>query len=167
MSGRIPISKEGGLEPHLCFCPRCGGDNGELTIGVLFKQETRKGRIYFNRGEGRKAMKSAGIDPYSDTIGHPIHVEDREKVPGGLCDACASELETFKKIVEEGGVYFQCGECGATGVFKADCELSRGVREHEGIEPPKPVGVQLRCCEEHTPQEDWPKLEEMREARKK
>lgn len=143
----IPLNSEGGIEPHLTFCPRCGGETNELTLGVVFKGKDRQGRWhYYNQGQRRRVEKKLG-----EILSDVQHVEEHERVPASQpCPACQKEMREFAAEVEAGGVYFRCAECGAMGVVKGGTEFAAAVREAHGIPAPEPCGVEFNKCEEHT-----------------
>jgi len=120
----IPISREGGLEPRLCFCPRCGGDSPEcLTIGAgIVKVVAGERAVYCYGGEAFKALRELGRGAKI------VPLEPDERVPGELCPRCQQELEEWDEIVLAGGLYWHCTECGAEGVLRP-CDYARDVRE--------------------------------------
>lgn len=165
----IPISRDGGLEPHLTYCPRCGGETPELTIGVAYWL-TWEGPISneygFNRGQkigvynrGRRSplLKTMGLEHVPNWLGR-VHVERHEKLPASEpCDECKAEIEEHKQIVKDGGVYFKCAECGRDGVIK-DSPFARRVREisvdvGRSKNVHKPCGIQFVKCTEHAVEE--------------
>ena len=118
-NGDIPIHPKKGLDPHMCFCPRCGGENGELAIGHMFKAviESTGQTVFYNRGKRKnveKELKDKGL-----TLGLGKEAEEGDKIPGGLCKACKKELEEHRNIVcNEKGIYFKCRGCGTEGVLR-------------------------------------------------
>lgn len=149
MNGTIPLHKDRGLDPHLTYCQRCGGDVEELTIGEVKEITLPDGRkTYVNRGKVHKVCKKLGYSPYECTI---RNIEDHERLPASQpCNKCQKELETFDNIVKEGGVYFKCTEWGSTGVIKADTEFAKAVRKTSKVEAPDPIGIEFTKCIEHT-----------------
>lgn len=138
----IPLHPERGIDPHLCFCPRCGGESNSLAVGHILKAEHEGQTYYANRGQTRKVSQQLGA-----TL-HWEQVEEGERIPGAVCDACEKELAMQKQVVNEGGIYFQCKECGQRGVIRA-CNFTEKVREHMKIAAPEPCGVEFNFCVEH------------------
>jgi len=143
----IPLSKEGGLEPHLMSCPRCGGDFSGITVGVLREATLSNGqKAYYNSGS--KAKMEKGL-PAPLKVVSTRHVEEGERVKANEpCDKCMEEINHHADIVKNGGVYFKCLECGCDGVIKKSPFTDR-VRAHTGIDVPNPVGVSFENCSEH------------------
>lgn len=149
----IPLHKERGLDPHLTFCPKCGGEGTGLTIGELRKAEvnTSGQYVYANRGK----TTQTGIDLEKQNIinsRYDLHweeVKEGEKVPDSEpCENCKAEIDEHSKIVSEGGVYFRCAKCKCTGVIKPN-EFTEAIRKHSNIKTPNPCGVEFEKCEEH------------------
>lgn len=123
--GTIPISEEGGLEPHIMTCPRCGGLGNALTIGVLLRAPVLGAEAgtyaYYNRGKRKEtedAVEKAGFG-----LGKAEHVPvDQVQVPildSEPCAKCKEEIAEHRKLVSEGGIHWKC-DCGAQGILKAD-----------------------------------------------
>jgi len=152
MSRSIPLHKDRGIDPHLTFCLRCGGDANELTLGELRKAELPNGQwVYANRGETTKLAKDLeeqGVINHGYRYNLPWkEVPEHEKVPASEpCDDCQKELKEHKAIVADGGVYVTCKECGMTGVLRPGVPLAVRVREHSGIAAPDPVGYEHDGC---------------------
>lgn len=147
MSGSIPISKDGGLEPHLCFCPQCGGDTGEMTIGVVYEALLTNGsKAYYNRGDRRSVTKNLPAGIYIEST---RHVEDGEKLPSSApCAACQNVNAEMDQVVADGGVHFRCTQCGSIGVIK-DSPFAKSIRERAKVKAPDPVGVEFADCRQH------------------
>jgi len=160
MNGNIPLHPKRGLDPHLTFCPRCGGDANDLTIGHLRRVELidnwgrsydPKQYAYANRGEGTRRVIQE-LEKANRRFRDWQDVPEGERVPSnGPCDKCEAELVEHKALVAAGGIYWNCNSCSQSGVIKAQSELAKAVRRHAGIEAPAPVGVQFETCDEHTP----------------
>lgn len=83
--------------------------------------------------------------------------EDGKRYAGELCKSCQEELALFEQVVERGGIYFQCKQCGREGVIKysaSSAEFCEWVRKQQfGEDDPdwkhKPVGVELYRCDQH------------------
>ena len=87
-------------------------------------------------GRPRKGICQCGGEVVFDR-----DVEDNERLPGGLCDTCKEEVESFKKVVAEGGVHWNCSDCKRSGVIPSNHPLAEAVREQMNIFPPDPCGV--------------------------
>jgi ribosomal protein L37AE/L43A len=61
----------------------------------------------------------------------------------GLCEECDDEMKRFRRIVEEGGVYWKCEHCNRNGVLMPQADLAKAVRLNMKINPPEPCGVQF------------------------
>jgi NMD protein affecting ribosome stability and mRNA decay len=133
-----------GVNAHLTFCRRCGGDAGELMLignrPNVYRCDRCETTIFGHRQSdpcpkcGRK---------FSFTFVRKI--EENERLPAsGLCDKCDKEVKEYAQIVADGGVYFRCF-AGHTGVVKAGAPLSIAVRQQSGIEAPNPVGVEVEA----------------------
>lgn len=148
-NSRIPIHPKRGLDPHLTYCLRCGGETNELTIGHLKLATLRDGRKFFyNYGKKKQALADIGV--FESDVIDTRDVEEYEKVPASQpCDACQKEIALHKEEVRKGGVYFRCKECGKSGVIRAEAEFSKMVREEGHIAPPDPIGVEFDKCSQH------------------
>jgi len=124
MMSNIPLHHERGLDPHLCFCQRCGGKTNAITVGVVMKGKSSKGVHYYQQGRRGEVEKS--ID---EQLSDVVCVEEHERVPDTHnCEKCQTELNEHKRIVEDGGVFFKCKTCDATGVLRAKSQLAIEVR---------------------------------------
>lgn len=150
----IPLHPTRGLDPHICICPRCGEDNGELTIGVTYTGTDEHGRRhYFSRGKRRVEERQHNV-----TITDVSEVEENEKIPTSLCEKCKNELKAEKVAVQGGGVYFRCDECGLQGVVKnreSSAAFCKQVREANNVPflpdslDNAPAGIAFETCEHH------------------
>jgi hypothetical protein len=153
MNGSIPIDPEKGLDPHLMFCARCGGESNALTIGAMRKAEVEDGQyVYAMRGKQNitgKNLEDAG----AITNRHNLRwekLDDNERVPDPEpCAKCKEELETWATLVAEGGVYCQCSQCSMKGVIRPGTVLAEAVRSHTKIEAPSPIRMEFENCDQH------------------
>ena len=140
MNKGITLSKKHGVNPILTYCPRCGGEGRDLLlVGKATEYECKncKGIIIGIRPKICPYCKnSLGFTDLGEFDG------SGKRLPGGLCETCEEELKQYKKIVEEGGIYWKCADCESEGVIKKN-EFTERVREHAGIEPPNPVGIEF------------------------
>ena len=145
MSGSIRLHPTLGVNPHMACCPRCGRDNGELVlIGAatgIWMCGGCNHKIY-----GGSECPNCRSRAQTYQIGR---VGERDKIPTSLCKECEDEVKLHRQIVAEGGVYFKCKQCSATGVVKAGTALAKMVREDTKIAPPDPVGCEFESCEQH------------------
>ena len=145
----IPISKDGGVEPHMIRCSICKGDNG-LSIGVMMQAEFQKHIIYCSRGEQSKINKQV-----KEKLIWTHVPADQTYITVGVCDKCIQEeKDTFKAELENGGVYFKCKECGATGMLKGDTQIAQIVREQADVKAPEPCGFEFDNCVQHGGKKD-------------
>lgn len=137
----ILLHPKKGLNPRMTICYRCGkGTNEILLLGPSeYKHECKCG-INFIGKKIDKCPRCNEISNNSEVIG------EYEKVPSGLCDDCKKEIEEFKAIVEEGGVYWRCTGCGKSGVIKKN-EFTDNLREEKNIPIPDPIGVEFDKCQ--------------------
>lgn len=161
----IPIHKDRGIDPHLTYCQRCGGEADELTLGVLMKAELPNGQwVYANRGKTeklRRELEQKKIIPFQTYLQWQEITDTRERVPASEpCKKCRDELDMMEEIVKRGGCYFKCAECGQEGVLRETSTIAKQVRKLAGIEPPEPVGFEFEACVQHTPEGEGPNDEE-------
>lgn len=146
MSDMIPLTKDGGLDPRLTYCPRCGGECNEIIVGDnrLITHSSGQKAIA-PRGKTSKVMKQLGWSRSDCQVG----MVPEGRLPATQpCDSCNKELEEWGKIVADGGVYWQCASCDKTGVVLPS-EFANLVRAKHGIDPPGPCGVEFMTCDEH------------------
>lgn len=142
MNGNIILHKTLGVNPRLTYCPRCGGEGrGQLLLGNRDYKTKCEHCGTMNFGTRRSEKCGNCKHPLRDSEQTPL--TEYEKLPGGLCAACEEEVALHKSVVAEGGVYWKCSNCPATGVLKATAELAKSVRAQAKIEPPAPVGFEF------------------------
>lgn len=138
----IKLDKDKGVNPRLGMCPQCGKDNGEiLLLGDRGFKDTchHCGMVHYGGASDGKCRKCGSrINKATDRK----RLEDSEKIPGSLCVTCREQRDELKKIVEAGGVFWRCMDCGSSGVIKKS-EYADAVRKQLGIEAPKPCGVEF------------------------
>ncbi len=147
----ISVNKTGSIEPHKTYCPICGEDADELTIGVLFKAHLSNGQYaYSDKAQMSKANKSIRESNLTKD-GNWIHVEEHEKVPASQpCKTCQQVITAGYKIVAEGGIFVHCTECGMQAVAKADSKIAIQIRKTNNIQAPNHVGCKITCAD-HNP----------------
>jgi hypothetical protein len=153
MNGSIPVHPERGLDPHLSFCPRCGGETNAIAIGHIKKAELPNGQlVYAQKGKQSNIMKQLREQ---NMIGWNERLDwrdlgENERIPDSeVCEKCKTEIEEWADLVKAGGAYMKCSACGCNGVIKPGTELAEAVRKSTGIEPPDPVGVEFDNCSAH------------------
>ena len=137
MSDSIPLSLEHGLRPVITTCPRCGGKSDEIAL-------VGAGRVYTCSACGRQHLGYRRPKKCEDCEKRSFTSKEYDEtipIMGGLCSSCKKEVEEHKEIVAQGGVYWQCEDCGAGGVIKGSSEFAQAVRAAHGLEAPAPCGV--------------------------
>jgi hypothetical protein len=135
----ITLHPEKGVNPFLTFCPRCGGEGRDLIL------VGRRDYVDECQGCGMKHFGGADKKTCQGCGRHQFNrrkIADGEKLPGGLCLECETEVAEHKAVVAAGGVYFQCADCGVQGVIKAN-EFTADVRKHHGLTDGEPCGVEF------------------------
>ena len=149
----IPISKDGGLEPHLTTCTMCGGPGEALAVRVMRKAQDSKGHWHYcNRGKTHAYNQQLLANGYESISGwEPVKAE--EKIPLGICNTCQKAIDDNvaeqKQAIAEGGIYVKCKCCNMEGVLSGNTELAKRVREHSGVKAPAPVGMEFDDCSQH------------------
>lgn len=131
----ITLDKKLGVNPRLCFCPRCGGDSNSLAMlgNRNYKQQCNAcDATVYGAGAYDKCVRCK-----ASNWGDRIELTEFERVPGALCDDCEEQIE----VVKQGGVFFKC-ELGCLGAIKSS-EFTVELRKQHGIEAPAPLGVQF------------------------
>jgi len=149
----IYLDKEKGVNPRLTSCRRCGEAVGVALMGNKGYKEICQacGMVYYGgRDVGVRSCVAKRLNEHDKevacggTLFNREPLEDMESIPCELCDTCAKEIEEHRKVVEEGGIYWQCSDCRASGVIKSNSPICAAVRKQTGIEPPGPVGVEFQ-----------------------
>lgn len=143
----IPLTKDGGLDPRLTYCRRCGCEANEIIIGDnrLLKNEQANQTVLAPRNRIRQIAKDMGWAAGSYSV---------EKVPDGplpateFCDSCKKETAEFEEVVKAGGVYWRCTECTLSGVIRKS-DFATHIRELSKVAAPEPTGVDFATCDEH------------------
>jgi hypothetical protein len=74
----------------------------------------------------------------------PPGVDASQKVDiGSFCVDCTKIIDEMKKVVAEGGIYWECKDCKNKGVIKGSSELAKIIRKSTKIDPPAPCGIQF------------------------
>jgi len=142
MSDSIPLHPEKGVNPHLTFCPRCGGEASELVL--VGATDTIYECPQEHKILGRPKNNVCPTCGHATTFTVIRKLEDHERLPARQpCDRCQTEMKEFEKVIAEGGIYIQCKDCGMKGVLKANHPLCAEVRGRMNIPTPGPIGVEL------------------------
>lgn len=149
----ITLHPELGVNPRLCFCPRCGGPSNMLVLAGNRNYYTTCNNCGM-RGYGIPVGDRCKKDGCHGHFDRRKELEASEQLPGDLCDGCEKEIVEHKAVVAAGGIYWKCDACNQQGVIKATAPICQTVREQSGIKPPAPVGIAFDKCEEHTPKEE-------------
>jgi hypothetical protein len=137
----IPLHPKLGVNPRLTVCRRCGGNTNELVLlGNRNKVMKCTSCNALNYGS-RASDKCSACSQRSLELDHEL--SDAERVPAmAPCDACAKELDEHAAVVADGGIYFRCADCRASGVIKKS-PFADAVRAAHGLEAPAPCGVEF------------------------
>lgn len=65
-----------------------------------------------------------------------------------LCAPCTEEVQRYAQLVAEGGVYWYCTVCDASGAI-APCPLTVELRDLEHLPAPTPLLVAFFKCQQH------------------
>ena len=141
----IPLTKNGGLTPHMCKCPNCGADTDEITIGaIIMGIDSNSNEHFTQKGKGRQYNKDNSL--VLDWT--ELDPDDNRRIPMSLCEDCEKEINMQIQLVKEGGLLFKCDECNATGVIKSS-EFTIQLKKDQGIPFDKPLGIAFHNCSEH------------------
>lgn len=153
----IPIHPDRALDPHLCVCPHCGKENGEIAVGHTFVGKTPTGqKVYFARGRRRRVETELRVQ-----LMDVREVREHEKIPGSPCDECReamnAERALFSEAMRQGGVAFRCSACGLGGVIRRNegsegfCDMVRGAHgmPYNPDGDNEPCGIAFDNCNEH------------------
>jgi len=147
----IPLSKDRGIDPHLCTCIRCGNVNDQaLTMGVIMKAEDNHGASHFaNRGGTRKHEQELAKHNIEIVTNWTEIKDSSEKIPMGLCKACEDEIALFEEELAKGGIFFKCKACDQAGMITGNTDLAKAVREQMDIPAPDECGIEFDSCDQH------------------
>jgi len=136
----ILLHPKKGLNPRVTICRNCGESIGVALLGLadsVFTCDT----CHMTVVDKRSKIKCP-VDKCNGRLVFKEILSEYTKLPWDLCDKCKQDQDERNKVVAEGGVYFRCKDCHATGAIKPN-EFTIRVRSHANIEPPKPVGVEF------------------------
>ena len=137
-SGSIQLHKPNCINPHMTFCPQCGGEGREI---ILLGAKDSVGHC----DNCSLDVIGAGKCPKCKTRTRVVRkIEDHERLPGSLCEKCEAEQKKFAEAVAAGGVYWRCIDCKREGVIKATVPYAKTVREALKLPAPTPCGVEFK-----------------------
>lgn len=154
MSGIIldPIH---GVNPHLTFCPRCGGEGPDLMlIGNRTRIDTcpHCKTVVYGGVDLVKGCPKCKAKRHQGESWQTGRIQEGDKLPGSLCASCEKEQKEHAEAVKAGGIYFRCTACGKTGVVKNNDntrELCARVRHKLNVPDGEPCGIEFDKCEQH------------------
>ena len=142
--GDILLHKEKGLNPYMTYCPQCLGEGRDIVlVGARNKVITCPScginAIGFTHSQRCPKCKEKLTGGKSRTL------DDHEKLPGSLCQACEDKMKASEAEVKRGGVYVKC-KCGMQGAIKADHALAKDTRDRLNLHAGEPCGVEITSC---------------------
>ena len=144
---------------HLTYCPVCGLEAEELTIGTVLKYYTAEDGELIGYGHPGGVLALSLIESGVEYKTKPL--EDYERAPAGdPCADCVADIAhqraEFKVEIEKGGIHWYCEDCGVWGVIAHDDSygFSATLRRRTGVAPPNHMGVRFKNCRQHESEED-------------
>jgi hypothetical protein len=148
MSG-ITLDPKQGVNPHLTYCPRCGGESKELILIGNRKYKTLCSNCNTMNYGSRKNEKCGRCKEQMFNAKQE-EISEWEKLPATEpCDKCKEEIDQHRKIVAAGGVYVRCKTCNMKGVAIPESQAAKMTREAMKIQAPDPCGLEFENCEQH------------------
>lgn len=138
----ILLHPQKGLNPRITVCVDCRKEVGVALLGANDK-------VFVCRPHGQYVV--GGLSPGQrtpcgctsrDLVFERI-LEEHAKLPMERCAECVEKREAQKKMVEEGGILFQCVDCGCEGAIRPGHPMAVAVRKQLGVPAPKPCGVEF------------------------
>lgn len=168
----LHLDPKKGVNPYLTYCTRCvtvhgrdpdrlapketrAHDGPELVlVGMLGFVDTCKACGMKHYGG---AKKKSHAQPYSGSRECVKCGNDKferrklgeyERIPSSEpCEECKKEIEEQeareREVLEAGGIYFTCEDCGVQAMIAGTHEIAKEVREKTGVEAPHPCGVKF------------------------
>lgn len=145
----ITLHPTQGVNPHLTYCRRCGADTNELLLignRTAIRRCTGCGVTLLGHRANDKCNQCGSYGPHTQTG----TIAEGEKLPGNeFCDKCKAEVAEHRAIVEAGGIFFKCTQCGKEGVIKHRAPICAEVRKRLNVPAPKPCGIEFHKCSQH------------------
>lgn len=131
MSG-IPLDPKLGVNAKLTFCRRCGGEARELMLIGSNKgiYKCAAGHTMFGRPTPNTSSGDCPSCGRLTSWTKTGEIGEYDKLPSSEpCDSCKEELAEHEKLVDQGGVYVKCVDCGVQGVAKPGTNYAKFIRE--------------------------------------
>lgn len=126
----------------MVVCYNCGKETGEIVLlgnsDCLFECQAC-GSTVIGKPRAVKCKKCG----QRHTLKKIRRLSETERIPTGLCDSCKNIFDEMRKVVEEGGIYWKCKNCGSHGTLEAETGLAKLIREKTNIKAPDPVGIDI------------------------
>ena len=140
MSG-IELDPVKGVNPKLCYCPRCGGESPELVL--VGKRDYVDICLKCNMHAFGGKPRGGKCPSCKTNVGwRRRKLEDGERLPGGPCKSCKDEIDEHDSIVRAGGVFWRCVDCKQGGVIRKN-DFATAVRDEHGLTNGEPCGVEF------------------------
>jgi len=138
----LRLHPEKGVNPRMTVCRQCGASVGVVLLGIHDVEYTCPdcGSVHYGRPDKGKCASCGCL---LATSWKRQKIAEHASLPIEICAECEKKNKEIEDEVQAGGVYWRCADCGSAGALKADCDLSRAVREKAGIAAPDPCGVEF------------------------
>lgn len=137
----LRLHKDKGLNPRLGCCEQCGTEIGVMLLGASDSLYKCSGCGMHSIG-GRPPRNVCPKEGCNGRYDFERKIDERERLPMGLCDDCQAKNEEASEAVRQGGVFWRCGDCGSSGAIKKS-PFADAVRRTHGIHAPHPCGVEF------------------------
>lgn len=135
----------------MTICPTCGKDGPELLLlgdsDYLFKCRNCDMHILAGKRGPESCPKCKAHRTSRSEFSLERRLDEFEKLPGSLCDACKKNQDEIKAAVVAGGVYWRCKDCRASGALQPHAAMAKHVREQMKIAAPEPCGIEFSVKE--------------------
>lgn len=138
------------MEPvtYRTYCPRCLSDSEVKILGLVKEVKFKDGtQTFYNDGDLNKILTN--LNKRKKDIISEREVPREERLPiNDVCKLCQKEIADHTRIVEQGGVFWSCVQCGREGVIKKN-EFTEVVRTNLTVPEPELVIVKFHQCDQH------------------
>lgn len=138
----LQLHSEKGVNPRLSCCIDCGEAVGVVLLGVHDNiwtcPECRGAHIQAGRPF---ECKSCGKRPAPERW-ESRRIEEWDHLPIELCATCKEKRDAARRVVEEGGIYWKCTDCGSNGAIYKHAPIVAEVRERLNT-PTGPCGLEF------------------------